>query len=110
MIYDDDPARRVYHGWLRPELPDRLFPLRHLATQRSRLAVSAPDAAGALTSNPASRPRRRGQNRVTVLWVPHPDGPEQLYLRLGFTSIGQTYHGQTVAERFLDWPAAGVTL
>jgi diamine N-acetyltransferase len=48
--------------------------------------------------------RRRGQNRVTVLWVPHPDGPEQFYLRLGFTPTGQTCHGQTVAESFLDWP------
>ncbi len=46
--------------------------------------------------------RHRGRNRVTVLWVPHPDGPEQFYLRLGFTPTGQTFHGQTVAERFLD--------
>ncbi|ONI86026.1 GNAT family N-acetyltransferase [Saccharothrix sp. ALI-22-I] len=46
--------------------------------------------------------RRRGQNRVTVLWVPHPDGPEQFYLRTGFTPTGQTFHGQVVAERFLD--------
>lgn len=46
--------------------------------------------------------RRRGQSRVTVLWVPHPDGPEQFYLRLGFMPTGQSFHGQTVAERFLD--------
>ncbi|SFQ69621.1 diamine N-acetyltransferase [Amycolatopsis arida] len=46
--------------------------------------------------------RRRGQTRVTVLWVPQPHGPEQFYLRLGFTPTRQTFHGQVVAERFLD--------
>ncbi|MEV6875311.1 GNAT family N-acetyltransferase [Amycolatopsis sp. NPDC051128] len=46
--------------------------------------------------------RRRGRHRVTVLWVPHPDGPEKFYLGLGFTPTGQTFHGQTVAERFLE--------
>jgi diamine N-acetyltransferase len=45
--------------------------------------------------------RRRGQNRVTVLWVPHAHGPEQFYLRLGFTPTGETFHGQVVAERYL---------
>lgn len=44
---------------------------------------------------------RRGQNRVTVLWVPHPHGPEEFYLRLGFGPTGQTHDGQVVAERFL---------
>jgi diamine N-acetyltransferase len=46
--------------------------------------------------------RRRGHTRATVLWVPHTHGPEQFYLRLGFTPTGQTFHGQTVAERFLN--------
>ncbi|MEV8439901.1 GNAT family N-acetyltransferase [Actinosynnema sp. NPDC051121] len=44
---------------------------------------------------------RRGQDRVTVLWVPGPGGPEGFYLRCGFTPTGQMFHGQVVGERFL---------
>jgi diamine N-acetyltransferase len=45
--------------------------------------------------------RRRGQDRATVLWVPHTHGPEEFYLRLGFTPTGQTFHGQIVGEKHL---------
>jgi diamine N-acetyltransferase len=45
--------------------------------------------------------RRRGQDRATVLWVEHPQGPASFYLKLGFRPTGQTFHGQIVAERFL---------
>ena len=45
--------------------------------------------------------RRRGRDRVTVLWVPGPGGPEGFYLRCGFTPTGQEFHGQVVAERLL---------
>lgn len=48
--------------------------------------------------------RRRGQRRVTVLWVPGEHGPERFYLRLGFRPTGQEFHGQVVGERFLDAP------
>jgi diamine N-acetyltransferase len=45
--------------------------------------------------------RRRGQQRATVLWLQHPHGPEQFYLKLGFRPTGETFHGEIVAERFL---------
>ncbi|WP_442974226.1 GNAT family N-acetyltransferase [Saccharothrix sp. NRRL B-16348] len=45
--------------------------------------------------------RRRGADRITVLWVPGPGGPEGFYLRCGFTPTGQEFHGQVVGERFL---------
>lgn len=46
--------------------------------------------------------RRRGQRRITVLWVPHPHGPERFYLRLGFRPTGQVFGDEVVAELFLD--------
>ena len=45
--------------------------------------------------------RRRGADRITVLWIPGPGGPEGFYLRCGFAPTGQTFHGQVVGERFL---------
>ncbi|MEV4115155.1 GNAT family N-acetyltransferase [Nonomuraea sp. NPDC049695] len=45
--------------------------------------------------------RRRGQDRVTVLWVAGEHGPEQFYLRLGFRPTGQEVHGQIVGELLL---------
>ncbi|MFB4196438.1 GNAT family N-acetyltransferase [Streptomyces carpaticus] len=38
--------------------------------------------------------RRRGQRRITVLWVPHANGPENFSPRLGFRPTGETLHGQ----------------
>jgi len=37
----------------------------------------------------AEEARRRGQSRITVLWVGGPDGPEGFYLELGFVPIGE---------------------
>jgi diamine N-acetyltransferase len=46
--------------------------------------------------------RRRGERRVTVLWVPGDGGPEGFYLKLGFAPTGQEFYGQTVGELFID--------
>lgn len=45
--------------------------------------------------------RRRGQHRVTVLWVPGEHGPEGFYLGYGFKPTGETFHGQVVGELHL---------
>ena len=45
--------------------------------------------------------RRRGEPRVTVLWVPHEHGPEGFYLGLGFRPTGETFHGEIVGELLL---------
>jgi diamine N-acetyltransferase len=49
----------------------------------------------------AEEARRRGQNRLTVLWVPGEDGPEGFYTGLGFRPTGQVLGGQVVGEMFL---------
>lgn len=45
--------------------------------------------------------RRRGEPRVTVLWVPHEHGPERFYLGLGFRPTGEVFHGEVVGELLL---------
>ena len=44
----------------------------------------------------AAEARRRGAERMTVLWVPGEGGPEGFYLRLGFRPTGQVMEGEVV--------------
>lgn len=45
----------------------------------------------------AAEARRRGYAKITVLWDPAPDGPEQFYLKVGFRPVGELF-GETVGE------------
>lgn len=49
----------------------------------------------------ADEARRRGRDRLTVLWVRHEHGPEQFYRRLGFRPTGEELFGQVVGELWL---------
>ena len=49
----------------------------------------------------AEEARRRGQKRITVLWVQGDGGPEGFYLRLGFTPTGEVMGGEIVGEMML---------
>ncbi|WP_017568707.1 GNAT family N-acetyltransferase [Nocardiopsis halotolerans] len=46
--------------------------------------------------------RRRGEDRVTVLWVRGEGGSEEFSLRLGFRATGRVLGGETVGELLLD--------
>jgi diamine N-acetyltransferase len=49
----------------------------------------------------AAEARRRGVQRITVMWVQGDGGPEGFYLRLGFTPTGEVIGGETVGELIL---------
>jgi diamine N-acetyltransferase len=49
----------------------------------------------------AAEARRRGQDRMTVLWIPGKDGPERFYERVGFVPTGEILFDQVVGERLL---------
>lgn len=40
--------------------------------------------------------KRRGVDRLTVLWERGSDGPEQFFLNVGFTEIGETPYGEAI--------------
>ncbi|MGY3126703.1 diamine N-acetyltransferase [Agrococcus sp. UYP33] len=44
----------------------------------------------------AAEARRRGIDRITVLWVPGEDGPEGFYRRIGFEPTGEILFGEVV--------------
>lgn len=40
--------------------------------------------------------RRRGVERLTVIWERGEDGPEQFFLRIGFVPVGETQYGEVI--------------
>ena len=44
----------------------------------------------------AEEARSRGFERITAIWEPGEDGPEQFFLRVGFTISGQTQYGENI--------------
>ena len=44
----------------------------------------------------AEEARKRGFNRITVIWEPGEDGPEAFFHRIGFTDVGETQYGETI--------------
>jgi diamine N-acetyltransferase len=44
----------------------------------------------------AEEAKSRGFDRITALWEPGEDGPEQFFLRVGFTIVGQTQYGENI--------------
>jgi diamine N-acetyltransferase len=44
----------------------------------------------------AEEARSRGFDRLTAIWEPGEDGPEQFFLRTGFTIVGQTQYGENI--------------
>lgn len=44
----------------------------------------------------AEEARSRGFARLTAIWEPGDEGPEQFFLRVGFTIVGQTEYGENL--------------
>lgn len=44
----------------------------------------------------AEEARSRGFERLTAIWEPGDEGPEQFFLRVGFTITGQTEYGENI--------------
>ncbi len=44
----------------------------------------------------AEEARSRGFHRLTAIWEPGEEGPEQFFLRTGFTIVGETQYGENI--------------
>ena len=44
----------------------------------------------------ANEARSRGFERLTAIWEPGEEGPEQFFLRVGFTIVGETQYGENI--------------
>ncbi|GAA3582101.1 GNAT family N-acetyltransferase [Klugiella xanthotipulae] len=50
----------------------------------------------------AAEARARNFDRLTVLWERGDDGPEEFFLRVGFTPIGETTYGEVIGALDLN--------
>ena len=95
VVLDGDTVVGFIRGNFDPEAPQEEF--------RSciwRVTVSA-DAQGAGVGRfavlaLADEARSRGFTRLTALWEPGEEGPEQFFLRTGFSIVGQTQYGENI--------------
>jgi len=44
----------------------------------------------------AEEARKRGFTRLTVIWEPGEDSPEEFFKRVGFTVVGETQYGEKI--------------
>ena len=44
----------------------------------------------------AEEARSRGFHRLTVIWEPGEEGPEDFFLRIGFVITGETQYGENI--------------
>jgi diamine N-acetyltransferase len=44
----------------------------------------------------AEEARKRGFERITVIWEPGEGGPEAFFHRIGFTDVGETQYGEVI--------------
>lgn len=44
----------------------------------------------------AEEAKSRGFDRLTALWEPGDEGPEDFFLKVGFTIVGQTQYGENI--------------
>lgn len=44
----------------------------------------------------ADEAKARGYQRITVIWEPGEAGPEEFFLRIGFTPVGETAYGEVI--------------
>jgi len=50
----------------------------------------------------ADEARSRGFERLTAIWEPGEEGPEQFFLRVGFTIVGETQYGENIGALALS--------
>ena len=56
------------------------------------IAVSSEEEGSAL----AEEAKRRGFDRITVLWEPGAEGPGEFFHRIGFQDVGETQYGDVI--------------
>ncbi len=95
VVLDDDRVVGFVHGNFDPDAAQEEF-----RAALWRINVDA-DAQGKGVGTYAvnaliDEARRRGVDRLTVLWERGEDGPEEFFLRVGFEPVGETPYGEVI--------------
>lgn len=93
VVLDDDKVVGFIRGNFDPENP-----LPEFRSCVWRINVAA-DAQGAgigkfAVHAVAEEARKRGFDRLTCIWEPGEEGPEEFFVRIGFEIVGETQYGE----------------
>jgi len=95
VVLDDDRVVGFIHGNFDPSATQEEF---RAALWRINVDAEAQGAGvGTFAVNALiEEARRRGVDRLTVLWERGEDGPEAFFLRIGFSPVGETPYGEVI--------------
>ena len=92
VVLDDD-GRRLHDRQLRPRAHEEF---RGCIWRINVDAEAQGKGVGRFLAQAlAEEAKRRGFDRITVLWEPGEEGPEAFFLRIGFT-LGETAYGDVI--------------
>ena len=95
VVLDDDKVVGFIHGNFDPESPQE--ELRACIWRINVDADAQGQGVGKFAAHAlAEEARKRGFDRITVIWEPGEDGPEAFFHRIGFTDVGETQFGETI--------------
>lgn len=95
VILDDKQVVGFIHGNFDPDAAQEEF---RAALWRINVDADAQGAGvGTFAVNALiEEARRRGVSRLTVLWERGEEGPEEFFLHIGFTPVGETPYGEVI--------------
>ena len=95
VVLDDDRVVGFIHGNFDPDAAQEEF---RAALWRINVDAEAQGRGVGTFAVEAmvEEARRRGVDRLTVLWERGEDGPEQFFLHVGFKPVGETPYGEVI--------------
>lgn len=95
VVLDDDRVVGFIHGNFDPDAAQEEF---RAALWRINVDAEAQGRGVGTFAVEAlvGEARRRGVDRLTVLWERGEDGPEQFFLHVGFKPVGETPYGEVI--------------
>lgn len=95
VVLDDDRVVGFIHGNFDPDAAQEEF---RAALWRINVDAEAQGRGVGTFAVEAlvDEARRRGVDRLTVLWERGEDGPEQFFLHVGFKPVGETPYGEVI--------------
>ncbi|WP_427870489.1 GNAT family N-acetyltransferase [Leucobacter luti] len=95
VVLDDDQVVGFIHGNFDPDAPEEEF---RAALWRINVDAEAQGMGVGTFAVEAliQEARKRGVERLTVLWERGEDGPEEFFLHIGFVPVGETPYGEVI--------------
>jgi diamine N-acetyltransferase len=95
VVLSEDKVVGFIHGNFDPESPQE--ELRACIWRINVDADAQGQGVGKFAAHAlAEEARKRGFDRITVIWESGEDGPEAFFHRIGFTDVGETQYGETI--------------